>query len=56
MPDVISNALTGGTLDLVGYVQKKALPGLLKGRKGEEIDKVLKESFSQIGVQIYYNR
>ena len=56
MPDVISNALTGGTLDLVGYVQKKALPGLLKGRKGEEIDKVLKESFSEIGVQISYNR
>ncbi len=56
MPDVISNALTGGTLDLVGYVQKKALPGLLKGRKGEEIDQALKKSFSEIGVQISYNR
>ena len=54
VPPEIEAARFGGVIDLPAMVKHASLPGLLQGRKLEELDQAMKAAFADIGLQIQY--
>tara|TARA_R110000850_G_scaffold263406_1_gene392254 strand:- start:534 stop:1766 length:1233 start_codon:yes stop_codon:yes gene_type:complete len=54
MPEAIRKAQSGGAIDLVGLVQGKALPALIRDRSAASIDASMREAFAGIGIEIKY--
>jgi hypothetical protein len=54
LPDTVRSAVREGRLDLVGMVQGKAYPALLRGRDPEEVDAAMRKAFAEMGWEVDY--